>query len=67
MYIKLKVPTMTCEHCKMRIEKALKKLESVQSIKVQLANKTVEVTGDFDISAVKSTLKDMGYESTEID
>ena len=66
MSIKLKVPNITCEHCKMRIEKALKTLDSVQSISVDIIKKTVEVTGDVDSDKVKTILLDIGYESTEI-
>lgn len=61
----ISVEGMSCNHCKMSVEKALKTLNGVENATVDLAAKTVAV--DFDPSAVdgsslKKTIEDAGYE-----
>ena len=42
--IKLVVEGMTCEHCQMRVQKALTGVEGVQEAEVDLARKEAVVT-----------------------
>ncbi|MDT3700089.1 MAG: cation transporter [Thermincola sp.] len=61
----LSVEGMSCNHCKMAVEKALKTLDGVQDAAVDLAAKTVSV--DYNSSVVngdslKKTIIDAGYE-----
>lgn len=61
----LSVEGMSCNHCKMAVEKALKTLDGVQDATVDLAAKTVSV--DYNSSVVngdslKKTIIDAGYE-----
>lgn len=59
------VEGMTCTHCKMSVEKALKTLDGVQGAAVNLEAKTVAI--DFDPAVVsaenlKKTISNIGYE-----
>lgn len=59
------VEGMSCNHCKMSVEKALKTLDGVQEAVVDLGAKTVSV--DFDPAVVngdglKKVISDAGYD-----
>jgi copper chaperone len=61
----LNVEGMSCNHCKMAVEKALKTLDGVEDASVDLGAKTVTV--EFNPSVVngdnlKKTIGDAGYE-----
>lgn len=61
----LKVKGMTCGHCKMSVENALKGLKGVSTVEVDLKSGKVEVS--FDESQVteeqmKNTIEDQGYD-----
>ena len=53
---------MMCTHCKARVEKACKEVPGVETAVVDLAAKTVTVTGNADIAAVKKAITDADYE-----
>jgi len=60
----LKISGMSCNHCKMRVEKALKELEGVSEAGVDLQAGSADVT--FDESRVTSeklaeAVEDAGY------
>jgi len=57
----LKVEGMTCNHCKMRAEKALQGVSGVESVKVDLATKEAVVTGDADRSNLVKAIEEAGY------
>jgi copper chaperone CopZ len=59
--MKLNVPDMSCEHCKMRINASLKALKGVKTININIAEKTVEITGEFDKSDAISAIEKAGY------
>jgi copper chaperone len=64
MHAVLNVPTVSCNHCKMAIEKAVGALDGVK-VDVDVAEKTVSV--DFDDSAVsldsiETAVAEEGYE-----
>ncbi|BBJ28465.1 heavy-metal-associated domain-containing protein [Athalassotoga saccharophila] len=61
--MKLYIDGMTCEHCKMRVEKALKEIKGVKKAEVNLDNGTAEVETKKEISfdTFKSAIEDAGY------
>ena len=58
MEIVIKVEGMMCSHCKARVEKVCKAVPGTQDAVVDLAAKTVTVTGDADVSALKQAIRD---------
>jgi copper chaperone CopZ len=64
--ISIKVPDMSCEHCKMRIEKSLGALENIQQVKVDLEQKIVEIIGNVKTDEVKEAIIAVGYHPEEI-
>lgn len=63
--VNLKVEGMSCNHCKMAVEKALRGLAGVNDCSVDLANKTVAVTfdsGATSLKEIKDAISGAGYE-----
>ena len=61
MGLLLKVPDMTCGHCKARIESALRMLQGVQEVRVDLKSKQVEVIGEVPKPVVVQAIQQAGY------
>ena len=59
-----KVPDMSCDHCKMRIEAAVGGDTRVRSIDVDLDGKTVKVETDLEDGAVIALFEKAGYTAT---
>ena len=61
--MKLYIEGMTCEHCKMRVEKALKGVKGVKSATVNLENGTaeVEIKKEIPLDIFKSAIEEAGY------
>lgn len=59
-----KVPDMSCGHCKMHIENALRDWGKASSWKVDLAAKTVAVASEEKGDAVARVISDVGYTPT---
>lgn len=59
---------MSCSHCKMRVEKALKAHGEVLSAVIDLNAKsaTIELSGDLSDDALKKIVDDAGYDVLEI-
>ncbi|HBT51782.1 MAG TPA: heavy metal transport/detoxification protein [Petrotoga sp.] len=55
------VPDMSCEHCKMNIEKQLKSSGVVQNFNVDLENKKVEVETLQEPEKIVNLLDEIGY------
>ena len=53
---------MMCNHCKARVGKVCKEVPGVEDALVDLAAKTVTITGNADIAAVKKAITDADYE-----
>ena len=56
---------MTCNHCKMSVENALKRLDGVNSAEVSLENKNVTVEFDnskIGLEALKAAIDDTGFD-----
>jgi Cu+-exporting ATPase len=65
----IKVEGMTCNHCKMAVEKALKAVDGVKTAEVDLAAKTAAVTLEkaVDDSILTKAVVDAGYEVAGIE
>lgn len=61
----IKVNGMMCTHCKARVEKICMGVPGVESAVVDLAAKTVTVSGTADIAAVKKAIADADYTVVE--
>ena len=59
----IKVDGMHCNHCKMRVEKALKGLSGVTSAIVNLEAKTAEIesTSEIDDNLINTAIDDIGF------
>jgi copper ion binding protein len=59
----IKVDGMHCNHCKMRVEKALKALTGVSSAVVNLEAKTAEIesSAEIDDLAINTAIDDAGF------
>ena len=65
--LEIVIKGMHCEHCKKRIEEALKKVENIQKLKIDLkSGKTIiKYTGKLDISIINNIITELGYEITK--
>ncbi|MDP4034043.1 MAG: heavy-metal-associated domain-containing protein [Pseudorhodobacter sp.] len=65
--ITLKVPDMTCGHCKASIEKAIHGLDQSVSISFDLTTHIVRLgAAKVPTEAIMSALKEAGYEATPV-
>ena len=65
----IKIEGMMCDHCKMRVEKALSGVAGVSSVAVDLAAKQAVVTlsAPVEDSALTAAVTEAGYEVTGIE
>ena len=61
----IKVNGMMCKHCKATVERVCKAVPGVQDAVVDLAAKTVTVTGDADLAALKQAIVAEDFEVEE--
>jgi copper chaperone len=64
-HVVLNVPSVSCNHCKMAIEKAVTALAGVGAVDVDVAEKTVTVDFDADsvtLDSIEETVAEEGYE-----
>lgn len=52
---------MMCEHCKARVEKALREVSGVTDVSVNLKKKTATVSGTAAASDLERAVTDAGY------
>lgn len=57
------VPNISCGHCTATIERELKAIAGLQSVKAEIESKevTVEVAGEEILAEVESLLEEIGY------
>jgi copper chaperone CopZ len=60
MYLVLKIPDMTCNHCKITIEKTLRKL-NLDKIEIDLESKIVKIEGEVISEKIISEIIKAGY------
>ena len=59
----LKISGMSCGHCTMAVEKALKKVSGVEKVNVDLEKASATVTGTgIDEGALKTSVEEAGYQ-----
>ncbi len=58
----IKVEGMMCKHCKANVERICKAVPGTVDAVVDLQAKTVTVTGDADLAALKQAIVDADYE-----
>lgn len=65
----IKIEGMSCDHCKMRVEKALSAVEGVSSAEVSLQDKqaTVSLAAPVQDDALKNAVTEAGYDVVSID
>jgi copper chaperone len=56
------VPGISCGHCQAAIEGELAKVDAVDAVAVDLAAKTVTVTGTASDDAVRAAIDEAGYD-----
>lgn len=68
MKVQISIEGMSCGHCSARVEKALKAVNGVAKVEVNLAGKNavVELFGNIDNGVLKEAVEDAGYDVTEI-
>lgn len=59
----LKIDGMTCMHCKMAVERALKGVPGVTSVNVDIAKKQAVVADSADQSAMVKAVDETGYKA----
>jgi len=57
----LRIEGMTCMHCKMRVEKALKAVSGVTNAQVDLEKKQAAVAGSAEQAVMAKAVADAGY------
>jgi len=65
----MKISGMSCMHCQMRVEKALKALEGVDKVSVdfRLGQATFEANESVDELTLKNAVKEAGYKPGKIE
>ena len=65
----IKIAGMTCMHCQMRVEKALKAVNGVNSVNVDLKNgsATLELEPQVEDLTIKNAIKEAGYKPGKIE
>ncbi len=69
MIKKITIEGMSCEHCVNHVTEALKELNGVVKVEVNLAsnNAIIETSQDVKDGDIKSSIDDVGYEVTGIE
>tara|TARA_Y100000996_G_scaffold60621_1_gene41022 strand:- start:247 stop:456 length:210 start_codon:yes stop_codon:yes gene_type:complete len=67
METKFTVPEISCGHCKETIESTVNSLENVETVNVDIDQKSVHVksSSDLDLSLVSNMLEEQGYTVVE--
>lgn len=61
----IKIEGMSCNHCKMAVEKALKGVAGVTAAQVDLAKKEAVVSGSAERAAMVKAVDEAGYKVVE--
>lgn len=67
--VNLKVDGMTCEHCEMKVEKALNALPGVKKVKIdrskKLADVSISKSADIQVQAMIDAVTAAGYTASQ--
>ncbi|MDL2310591.1 cation transporter [Peptostreptococcaceae bacterium OttesenSCG-928-C18] len=67
MVKELEVKGMTCSHCEMSVKNALKELENVKNVDVDLNSKMVTVEGDnLEDKALVDAVEGIGFDVSKV-
>ncbi len=58
-----KITGMKCDHCRIKVENAIKGVKGVAEAKVDLAEAEAQVEGDFDVQSIVDAVEDAGFEA----
>lgn len=61
------VPDMSCNHCKMRIEKAMNESGKVKNLLIDLGSKKVSLESDLDEKELVAIFDNAGYDASRSD
>ena len=61
-----KVPEMSCNHCKMRIEKTMGDSGKVSGVQVDLDSKKVSLESDLSVEALIDLFDEAGYDAEKV-
>jgi copper chaperone len=64
--LKLKVQDMSCGHCASTIEKAVKTVDPVARVTVDLGSSTVTVETTADETAIRDVIRSAGYDNEKL-
>jgi copper chaperone CopZ len=56
------VPGISCDHCKRAIQSEVGAVDGVDAVDVDVASRTVAVTGGADDAAIRAAIVEAGYE-----
>ncbi|MDZ7401143.1 MAG: heavy-metal-associated domain-containing protein [candidate division KSB1 bacterium] len=65
--MKIKIDGMSCQHCKMAVEKALSKVPGVKSYSVDLDKGEAQVSGNPEAQSVIDAIDKIGYRAKLIE
>ena len=66
MTIKIKIPDMSCDHCKKSIENAFRIVAGVDEVQINLQEKYAQVSGSIEVNQVIDAIRSAGYTAAEI-
>ncbi|MBQ9254294.1 MAG: heavy-metal-associated domain-containing protein [Bacteroidales bacterium] len=55
------VEGMSCNHCKMTIERAVSMLDNISFVQANVENKTLTVEGSIDVDKIKRAVESAGF------
>lgn len=61
----INVEGMTCNHCKMNVEKNVQKIQGIKNVIANINDKTVTIEGEANWEEVKNTISELGYQVKE--
>ncbi len=61
----IQIEGMMCNHCRARVEKALKAVAGVESVEVKLEEKCAVVSGTAELAALRQAVIDAGFQVIE--
>ena len=57
----IQVEDMNCDRCRATIDAALSRIENVSSVRIDLREKRIEVTGEVDAAVLQHVIAELGY------
>ena len=64
--IKIKIDGMSCQHCKMSVDRALSQIDGITTYRVDLEKGEAEIVGNFEIKKAIDAINRLGYRASLI-